>query len=99
MELIPPIYWMIVIAFVAGFICFVLYQLGMLFKETKDTVKESRGILEEAQETVKSANEILAVAKETVFEVNNAVIGPIKRISSILSISSSFLEGLTSRKR
>lgn len=98
METIPSVYWMIIIGIVVAFICLVLYQFAMLLKESKDTVKETRDILAEAQKAIESANEILTTVKGTVTEVNNAIIGPIRKISSVLGVVGSFVEGMKSRK-
>lgn len=92
METIPAVYWMIVFAFVAGFICFVLYELGML-------LRDSRGIVVEAQETVSRANGVLSTVEETVYEVNDSIVGPIKRIGTILNVIGGFAEGLVSKRR
>ncbi len=106
METIPAMYWMVIIGVLVGFICFVLYQVAMLLKESKHAVMDSRKILQEAVKTVDMANvllvdatEIVSTAKSTVNEVNNAIIGPIRRISSLLSVVSGFAEGLTSKRK
>lgn len=83
---------MIVFAFIAGFICFVLYQLGML-------LRDSRGLVTETQETVSRANGVLSTVEETVDEINNAIIGPVKRIGTILNAIGGFAEGVTSKRK
>lgn len=45
MDTIPAEYWMIIVAILVAFVCFVLYQLGALIKESKDTVAEVKKTL------------------------------------------------------
>ena len=106
METIPPLYWMIIIAVALGFICFVLYEFAMLIRESKHAVADSRKIIQEAEKTVDMANNILTEAtgiigtvKDTVSEVNSAIIKPVRKISSLVSIASAFTEGLTSKRK
>ena len=100
-ETIPSIYWMIIIVVPTGFFTFILYQLGMVIKDSRGVVQNSTKILEEANQTITKANAILddiqmivSTTKGTVEEVNQAVIGPVRNISSLLSTISSFFMGL-----
>jgi len=106
METIPVVYWMIIITVLVGFISFVLYEFAMLIRESKKAISDSRDIIKEAENTVEIANglltdttEIVSTIKGTVYEVNSSIVGPIKKISSVLSAVSGFSEGLTSRRR
>ena len=106
METIPPIYWMIVIGLVIGFFCFLLYELAMLIRESKRAVGDSRKVIVEAQKTIDTVNmllvdvtDIVSTVKGTVSEVNAAIIAPVRKISSLLSVVSGFTEGLTSKRK
>jgi prophage DNA circulation protein len=105
MDGIPSVYWMILISIFTGFICFVLYQLAMLFKESRNAVKETKKILIDAQETLKvlngivnDVNEVVSTVKGTVYQVNSVVLVPLRKISAIMGIASGFIEGVTSKK-
>lgn len=80
MQTIPPIYWMIIVAIVVGFICFVLYELGMLLKDSRKTLQ--------------NVEEITGTVKGTVNEVNDMIIKPIRGIGSGISAISGFMSGL-----
>ncbi len=105
MDTIPSIFWMIIIALLTGFICFVLYQLAMLLKESKNAVSETKKIVVDAQETLKTLNgiindveEMVGTIKGTVYQVNDAIIVPIRKITSIVGVASGFIEGITSKR-
>ena len=105
MEGIPSIYWMVLIGTLTGFICFVLYQLAMLLsdsrsvvKNTNETVKEVNKTIQEVNEIVKEVNEIISTVKGTVYLVNDAVLVPVKKISTVLSVVSGISEGLASKR-
>jgi methyl-accepting chemotaxis protein len=107
METIPPIYWMIVIGFLALFFCLILYYIAMLFKETSETVsavksivKESKGMVKNVEKILEESTEIVAAAKRTTLMVENTateikeyVIQPIKKIGGVFSMISGFAEG------
>lgn len=106
METIPPLYWMLIIAIGVGFLCFVLYEFAMLIKESKNAVSDSRKIIQEAEKTIDTANkimteatEIVSTVKGTVYEINSAIIRPVRKISSFVSVASAFTEGLTSKRK
>ena len=80
METIPSIYWMIIVAVIAGFICFVLYQLGMLLKDSRKTLQ--------------NVEDITGTVRGTVNEVNDMIIKPIRGIGSGISAISGFMSGL-----
>ncbi len=91
METIPAIYWMIVIAVLSGLLSFILYEIGMFIKESRSTLKNVENITADAQS-------VISTVKGTVEEVNEAIIQPIRGISSGLSVISGFLSGLTGGK-
>ncbi len=105
MDTIPSIYWMIIIGLLTAFVCFVLYQLAMLIKESKNAVGETKKILVDAQETLKvvnsivnDVNEVVNTVKGTVYQVNDAILVPVRKISSIVGVASGLIEGITSKK-
>lgn len=95
MDTIPSVYWMIIIAVLVGFVCFVLYQLGDLIKESKNTVIEARKAISKLTPLLDDVTDIVSTAKDTVHEVNGLIIRPVRKISSILSVASGFVEGVT----
>jgi uncharacterized membrane protein len=97
MDTIPSEYWMIVIAVLIGFVCFVLYQLGMLIKESRNTVVEARKAITTLNPILDDVTEIVSTVKDTVYEVNDLVMRPVKKISSILSIASGFIDGVAKK--
>lgn len=100
-EAIPSIYWMILIGIPAGFFTFILYQLGLVIKDSRGVVQSSTKILEETNITLTKTNAILddvqvivSTTKGTVEEVNQAVIVPVRQISGLLSKLTAFLSGI-----
>ena len=81
---IPPVYWMIVIAAIVVMVCFVLYELGMLLKDSRKTLHNVEGIT--------------STVKGTVEEVNESIIKPIRGIGSGISAVSGFVSGLKGDK-
>jgi predicted PurR-regulated permease PerM len=101
-DTIPSLYWMIIIGVPVIFFTFILYQLGMLFKESREIVKKSTGILTQLEETLTKANKVLADAEEivtetkaTFYEVNRAIIKPVRTISSLFNSVNSFVSGIS----
>ncbi len=76
---------MIVVAAIAILICFVLYELGMLIKDSRKTLQNVEGIT--------------STVKNTVEEVNETIIQPIRGIGSGISAVSGFISGLTGDKK
>ena len=106
MENIPSVYWMILIGAVTFFICFVLYQFAMLLKESTGAVKDSRKIIRDTEKLIENANSIVAEAtiivqtlKGTVLQINKSVLGPVKRIGSVLGLAESFSKGLKAGRK
>ncbi len=71
---------MIVIALIVIMICFVLYELGMLIKDSRKTLQ--------------NVENITTTVKGTVEEVNDMIIKPIRGIGSGISVVNGFLSGL-----
>lgn len=94
MDTIPAEYWMIIVAILVGFVCFVLYQLGALIKESKDTVAEVKKTLARIDPILNNVTDIVDTVNGTVHEVNEFVIRPIRSVSSILSVASGIMEGI-----
>lgn len=101
LETIPSVYWMIIIAIPVLFFTFVLYQMGMLLKDSREVVRTSTDILKETEKTISRANSILdqaegiiTVAKNTVEEVSQTIIQPVRGIAGAINVVSSFISGL-----
>lgn len=97
MDTIPSVYWMVIITVLVGFVCFVLYQLGVLLMESKNTVVEARKAISKLNPLLDDVTDIVATAKDTVYEVNKLIIRPVRKISSVLSVASGFMEGITKK--
>lgn len=78
---------MVVITVLTGLLSFILYEIGMFIKESRSTLKNVENITSDAQSVV-------STVKGTVEEVNDAIIKPIRGISSGLSVVNGFLSGL-----
>ncbi|MGI6443773.1 MAG: hypothetical protein ACOX06_02085 [Candidatus Dojkabacteria bacterium] len=87
METIPPLFWMFIITLLTGLLSFILYQIGMFIKESRNTLKN-------VDSMVSDANSIVSTVKGTVEEVNDAIIKPIRGIGAGMSAISGFLSGL-----
>ena len=106
METIPPIYWMIVVGVVVIFFCFILYEVALFIRESRKAVQDSRKVILEAEKTVDTVNmllvdvtDIVSTVKGTIYEINGAIVAPVRKISSLLSVVSGFTEGLTSKRK
>jgi predicted PurR-regulated permease PerM len=107
METIPPLFWMILLTFLAIFFCLILYYIAMLFKETSQTVaevktivKESRGMIKNVEKILEESSEIVSAAKRTTLMIENTasemkehIIQPIKKIGGIFSMVAGFFDG------
>ena len=98
MEGIPSIYWMILIGIFTGFVCFVLYQLGMLFKDSREVVKRAEKTVKLANDLVEEVSEIVDTVKGTIYQINTAVLVPLKKITTVLGIVSGIAEGISSKR-
>ncbi len=98
MEGIPSIYWMILIGIFTGFVCFVLYQLGMLFKDSREVVRRAEKTVKLANDLVEEVSEIVDTVKGTIYQINTTVLVPLKKITTVLGIVSGIAEGISSKK-
>jgi len=101
MSEIPPIYWMIIIGFITFMFGLVLYYLAMLIRESKDAVADSRKIIQNTEEILKQATlivndvqESISTLKGTVLQINEAILLPIKKIGSTISMVGDFFAGI-----
>jgi len=106
MSEIPSVYWMIIIGCVTFMVCFVLYYIAMLLRESKDAVGDSRKIIQGLEGTMKQVDLILAdvqatiaTVRGTIDEVNEGIIRPIKSIGSAVSAVSGFVSGIQKEKK
>lgn len=93
---------MIMLGFIAFFVCLILLYLALLLKESRDTVKESREVLRSGKESILRIGKIIEelestvnIAKGTVEEVSDKVLNPIRTISGLVSM----IGGFASEKR
>ncbi len=98
MDTIPSIYWMIIIGAITFMICFVLYYVAMLLKESKEAVTDSRALLKDAQKTIKQVDLIIndvqssiSSVRSSIDEINQTLLIPIRKIGYGISVVSSFL--------
>lgn len=98
MEEVPSIYWMILIGIFTGFVCFVLYQLGMLFKDTRIVVRKAEETVKLANGLVEEVSEIVGTVKGTIYQINSAVLIPLRKVTTVLGILSGIADGISSKK-
>lgn len=96
---------MIIIGAVTVMVCFVLYQLAMLLRESKNAITTSRGLMEDASKTLKQVDLIvndlqtsISSVRNTVEEVNHSILSPIRKIGYGISLVTAFLSGLKKDK-
>jgi hypothetical protein len=95
-DTIPSIYWMIIIGVLVAFLTFILYQLGMLIKDTREVLVETKETLKKTNEIIEDAQKIVSITKATVEEVNETIITPVRAIDGVLSNISAFIQGFKS---
>jgi hypothetical protein len=100
-ETIPSVYWMIIIGVPTAFLTFILFQIGMIIKDSREVVRSSSKILKETEKTVTKANvildsveEMVTSTKATVYEINQTVITPVRGIAQAVNTISAFISGL-----
>lgn len=101
MSDIPSVYWMIIIALIVFMICLVLYYFAILIKRSGEVVNEVKPLLKNTDEILKQtavmvndAQEAVSVVKGTLIEINGAILAPVRKIGSVISIVGDFFEGL-----
>lgn len=102
---IPALYWMVLIAVLSGFFAAILFYTAMLIKELATTVVDAREIVKnsnkivlESTEILSDAREVVSMVKGTVTEVNSTIIEPIRRVGSLLTMVTGFVDGFTGNK-
>jgi len=93
MQEIPSVFWMVIISVMTLFFCFVLYQLAMLLKESKNTIV---GL----QKTVDDINGITSELSGIVDSIKtpvNQIVGVVQKVSSVISVASGIVDGFKSR--
>ncbi len=99
METIPAIYWMIVIGVIAAMICIVLLFIALFINDSRKAIKKSVTLMDDASRSLKQVEDILSNVQSTIQEVSNAILVPIRKIQSGISVAMGFVDGLIGRKR
>ena len=92
MEEIPAIFWMIIVGILVVFVCYVLYQLAMLLKESRDSIKGVNKALEDINNIVSEIDGIINIVKTPVLQITGALHG----ISTVASVISGIIDGFKS---
>jgi uncharacterized protein YoxC len=92
MEEIPAIFWMLIVGILVVFVCYVLYQLAMLLKESRDSIKGVNKAVEDINNIVSEVNGIIDTVKTPVLQITGALHG----ISTVASVISGIVEGFKS---
>ncbi|MDD4382357.1 MAG: hypothetical protein PHE21_03375 [Candidatus Dojkabacteria bacterium] len=99
METIPAIYWMIVIGVIAAMICVVLLFLALFINDYRKGIHKAMNLMDDASRSLKQVEDILSNVQSTIQEVSNAILVPVRKIQSGISVAMSFIDGLIGRKR
>lgn len=87
MDTIPPIFWMTMVALFVGFVCFVLYQIGMVVRESRDTISKSNKIIDDVGEMTGKTKELVNNFEGTF----SKVLAPFKLFGMLGDYLSNFL--------
>jgi uncharacterized protein YoxC len=79
METIPPIFWMAMVTLFVGFVCFVLYQVGMVVRESRDTITKSNKIIDDVGEITGKTKDMVNNVEGTV----TSVLAPFKVLGTL----------------
>lgn len=89
---IPALFWMFIIGAFTIMLCYILYYIAMIMKETSSTivevrevVKSSNVVIVESTDLIKDTKEIVSTVKNSVKELNEKVIQPITEIGTIIT--------------
>ncbi len=85
---------MIIIGVPVAFFTFILFELGMLIKDSRGVVTETKETLKKTNKILEDAQEIVNTARATVEEVNQSIVTPVRAIGGVLANIFSFLQGL-----
>ena len=94
MEEIPAIFWMLIVGILVVFVCYVLYQLAMLLKESRDSIKGVNKAVEDINNIVSEINGIIDIVKTPVLQITGALHG----ISTVASVISGIVDGFKTRE-
>lgn len=78
---------MVVVGVLTALLSFILFELGMLIKDSRKTLKNIEDITSDA-------HSVVSTVKGTVQEVSDMVIKPVRAIGSGISAISGFMSGL-----
>ena len=92
MEEIPAIFWMLIVGILVVFVCYVLYQLAMLLKESRDSIKGVNKAVEDINNIVSEIDGIINIVKTPVLQITGALHG----ISTVASVISGIVDGFKS---
>ena len=95
MEEIPAIFWMLIVGILVVFVCYVLYQLAMLLKESRDSVKGVNKAVEDINSIVSEVNGVIDSVKTPVLQITGAFRG----VSAVASVISGIIEGFKSGEK
>lgn len=95
MEEIPSIFWMIIVGVLTAFVCYVLYQLAMFIKESRNSVKGVNKAVEDINNIVSEVNGIIDSVRTPVLQIAGALHG----ISAFTSAVSGIIEGFKSGEK
>ena len=91
---IPSMFWMIIVGILTLFVCYVLYQLAMLLRESRDSVKGINKTVEDLNNIVSEVNGIIDIVKTPVLQITGALHG----ISAVAGVISGIIEGFKSEE-
>ncbi len=92
---IPSIFWMIIAGVLTAFVCYVLYQLAMLLKESRDSVKEVNKAVKDISSIVSEVNGIINSFKTPLLQIT----GVFRGVSTVASLISGIIEGFKSGEK
>lgn len=94
MENIDPIFLMIVISFVTVFILFVLYQLGMLLMESRETVSKVNNAADGMNAVVVKAKDVVEESEKVLQNVLN----PLRYLGAFIDVITNLVNGSSAQK-
>ena len=90
MQEISPIFWMSIIGVVTLLLLFVLYELGMLLMESRESIKKANGMFDDFADVVSRARNLVEVGED----VLGKVMSPFKYLGALVT----FVEELLTSK-
>jgi sugar-specific transcriptional regulator TrmB len=102
----PSVFFMFVIGGLSALFGGILFYTAMLLKElgqavvdSREIIKNSNKIIEESIEIVADSKDIVKMVKGTVTELNDNIIEPIKKVGSVISMITGFVDGFTGKEK